>query len=54
MLLCIQFEGTIGAKGLTFKLLERRLNNNFEPPNELLTMQEVSNQEVSKGGEQRR
>ena len=31
MLLCVQFEGTIGAEGLTFKLLERRLNNNFEP-----------------------
>ena len=30
MLLCVQFEGTIGAEGLTFKLLERRLNNNFE------------------------
>ena len=43
MLLCVQFEGTIGAEGLTFKLLERRLNNNFEPPDELFTMQEVSN-----------
>ena len=42
MLLSVQFEGTIGAEGLTFKLLERRLNNNFEPPDELLTMQ-VSN-----------
>ena len=31
MLLCVQFDGTIGAEGLTFKLLERRLNNNFEP-----------------------
>ena len=31
MLLCFQFKGTIGAEGLTFKLLERRLNNNFEP-----------------------
>ena len=31
MLLCVRFEGTIGAEGLTFKLLERRLNNNFEP-----------------------
>ena len=31
MLLCVQFKGTIGAEGLTFKLLERRLNNNFEP-----------------------
>ena len=29
MLLCVQFDGTIGA-GLTLKLLERRLNNNFE------------------------
>ena len=27
MLLCVQFEGTIGAEGLTFKFLERRLNN---------------------------
>ena len=43
MHLCVQFEGTIGAEGLTFKLLERWLNNNFEPPDELLTMQEVSN-----------
>ena len=31
MILCVQFEGTIGTEGLTFKLLERRLNNNFEP-----------------------
>ena len=31
MLLCVQFDGTIGAEGLTFKSLERRLNNNFEP-----------------------
>ena len=28
MFLCVQFEGTIGAEGLTFKFLERRLKNN--------------------------
>ena len=31
MILCVQFEGTIGTEGLTFKLLDRRLNNNFDP-----------------------
>ena len=31
MLLYVKFDGTIGAEGLTFNLLERRLNNNFEP-----------------------
>ena len=31
MLLCVLFEGTLGAEGLTFKSLERRLNNNFKP-----------------------
>jgi len=31
ILLCVHFEGTMGAEGLTLKLLERRLNTNFEP-----------------------
>ena len=42
MLLCVQFERTIGAEGLTFKLFERRLNNNFQLPDELLARQEVT------------
>jgi len=31
ILLCVCFEETIRAEGMTLKLLERRLNNNFEP-----------------------
>jgi hypothetical protein len=31
ILLCFRFEETIRAEGMTLKLLERRLNNNFEP-----------------------